>query len=46
MKMSCIYWPFVPLPLRIPCLIHVPSSSLAVDSLGAELFEFPIDSGY
>jgi hypothetical protein len=25
---SCIYWPFVPLPLRIPCLTHMSISSL------------------
>jgi hypothetical protein len=43
---SCIDWPFVPLPLRIPYLIMCPFLHWGVDYLGVEFFEFPIDSGY
>jgi hypothetical protein len=44
---SHIYWPFVPLSLRIPCLIHMPFSSLECCFLGwgTEFFEFLVDSG-
>jgi hypothetical protein len=42
---SCIYWSLVPLPLRIPCLIHVPISSLGCWFFGSQFIEFLVDSG-
>jgi hypothetical protein len=43
----CIYlWPSVPFPLRIPCLIHVPMSSLGCWFFGSWVLEFSVDPGY
>jgi hypothetical protein len=36
----------LPLPLKVPYSVYLPISSLVVDSLGVEFFEFPEDSGY
>jgi hypothetical protein len=37
----CIYWPFKLLPLRIPCLIHVPISSLQYWFFVCSIFLIP-----
>jgi hypothetical protein len=38
---SCIFWLFMPIPLRIPCLIHVPISSLKCWFFGSWVFWIP-----
>jgi hypothetical protein len=38
---SSIYWPFLPLPLRIPCLTHMSISSMGCWFFGGWVFWVP-----